>query len=99
MFYLGYNRRAVTDVTSQEMEQERLAKEAEERASAEREKQIKEQFGDATPQWEKDKAELSNLAKQDKKQGTAKGPTKGPAKDAPAKPLEQVNQDKKKSQA
>ncbi|KAI5861657.1 glycosyltransferase family 62 protein [Durotheca rogersii] len=48
----------------EEMEQERLAREAEEKARQEREKKIKEEFGDANSQWEKDKSEIQNLAKQ-----------------------------------
>ncbi|KAI1435363.1 mannan polymerase 2 complex anp1 subunit [Xylaria sp. CBS 124048] len=48
----------------EEMEQERLAKEAEELEKAENERQIKEQFSDANSQWEQDKSQLQNLAKQ-----------------------------------
>lgn len=46
------------------MEKERLAKEAEEREKAEKENKIKEQFGDANSQWEKDKSDLQNMAQQ-----------------------------------
>ncbi|TGJ85965.1 hypothetical protein E0Z10_g2813 [Xylaria hypoxylon] len=59
----------------EEMEQERLAKEAEEQEKAETEKKIKEHFSDPNNQWEKDKSELQNIAKQasaDQKQGSKK---------------------------
>ncbi|KAI1814673.1 glycosyltransferase family 62 protein [Poronia punctata] len=48
----------------EEMEQERLAKEAEEQEKAEKEAMIKEKFSDTNSQWEKDKSELQNIAKQ-----------------------------------
>ena len=51
---------------SQEMEQERLAKEAEEKEKAEREKKIKDAFDDTNTQWQKDKTEIQNLAKEAK---------------------------------
>jgi len=46
----------------QEMEQERLAREAEEKEKAERMKKIKEQFIDPNNQWEKDKTDIQNMA-------------------------------------
>lgn len=49
------------------MEQERIAREAEEKDKAEKAKKIKEQFGDQNNQWEKDKMEMQNLALQEKK--------------------------------
>ncbi|KXJ95212.1 Anp1-domain-containing protein [Microdochium bolleyi] len=53
----------------EEMEKERVAKEAAEKDRETRAKYIKEQFGDAGSQWEKDKAEIQNLAKEAKKEG------------------------------
>lgn len=49
------------------MEQERLAREQEEKAQAEKLQKMKESFSDATGQWEKDKAALQNLAQQERK--------------------------------
>jgi mannan polymerase II complex ANP1 subunit len=49
----------------QEMEQERLARESEEREHAERMKKIKEQFTDPNKQWEKDKTDIQNMATQE----------------------------------
>lgn len=49
----------------QEMEQERLARESEEREHAERMKKIKEQFADPNKQWEKDKTDIQNMATQE----------------------------------
>lgn len=46
------------------MEQERLAKEAEEREKAEREKKIKDAFDDTNTQWAKDKSEMQDIAKE-----------------------------------
>lgn len=51
------------------MEKERVAKEAAEKDREARAKYIKEQFGDAGGQWEKDKAEIQNLAKEAKNDG------------------------------
>lgn len=50
----------------QEMEQERLARESEEKERAERMKKIKEQFTDPNSQWEKDKTDIQNMAMQEK---------------------------------
>lgn len=55
----------------QEMEKERLAKEAEEKAKAEKEKKIKEEFGDSSAEWEKDKSEIQNLAKEESQKGSS----------------------------
>lgn len=52
---------------SQEMEQQRIAHEQEEKEKAEKAKKIHEQFGDTNSQWEKDKAEMQNLALHEKK--------------------------------
>lgn len=49
------------------MEQERLAREQEEKEQAERLKKMKESFSDTTGQWEKDKTQLQSLALQEKK--------------------------------
>ena len=50
----------------QEMEQERLARESEEKERAERMKKIKEQFTDPNSQWEEDKTNINNMAMQEK---------------------------------
>lgn len=49
------------------MEKERLAREQEEKDKVEKAKKMKEQFGDTTGQWEKDKTEMQNIAQQEKK--------------------------------
>ncbi|KAI0173340.1 glycosyltransferase family 62 protein [Hypoxylon sp. FL1284] len=54
----------------EEMEAERQAKEAEEKEKQERESKIKEQFGDTNGQWEQDKSEIQNLAKEAQKEKT-----------------------------
>ena len=76
---------------SQEMEQERLVREKEEAQKAERAKKIKEQFGDANGQWEKDKFEMQNLASKEKaggRPGSAPGlaPKLAKAVDGKARP-------------
>ena len=53
------------------MEQERLAREKEEQDKAEKTKKIKEQFGDANGQWEKDKSDMQSLVAQEKKKAAA----------------------------
>lgn len=53
------------------MEQERLAREQEEKEKAEKLKEIKEQFGDTNSQWEKDKTEMQNIALKDKTEKAA----------------------------
>lgn len=53
----------------QEMEQERIARENEEKERAERAKRIKEQFADPNVQWEKDKSDIQNIAKSEKSKG------------------------------
>jgi mannan polymerase II complex ANP1 subunit len=60
------------------MEQERVAREKEEQEKAEKAKKIKEQFGDANPQWEKDKSDMESMAGKDKTGagGSSKKPTK-----------------------
>lgn len=68
------NSTIVTETTNsaqQEMEKERVAKEAAEKEREERAKYIKEQFSDAGSQWEKDKAEIQNLAKEAKDEAKA----------------------------
>ncbi|KAK6953928.1 hypothetical protein Daesc_003890 [Daldinia eschscholtzii] len=54
-----------------EMEAERLAKEAEEKEKQEREKKVKEQFSDTNAQWEQDKTQIQNLAKEAQKEREA----------------------------
>ena len=44
------------------MERERIVHEKEEEEKRVREQKIKEEFGDANNQWEKDKADMQNLA-------------------------------------
>jgi mannan polymerase II complex ANP1 subunit len=51
---------------SQEMEQERIAHEKEEKQRVARLKKIKDQFKEPTSQWEKDKSEIQNLAAKEK---------------------------------
>jgi len=51
------------------MEQERLAREKEEKEKAEKAQKLKDTFGDANSQWEKDKAALQNMALDEKKSG------------------------------
>jgi mannan polymerase II complex ANP1 subunit len=63
--------------TVQEMEQDRLRREQEEKDKAEKAKKIKEQFGDPNSQWEKDKSELQNLAAQDKSSKGDEAPADG----------------------
>ncbi len=64
----------------QEMEQERLARESEEKERVERMKKIKEQFTDPNSQWEKDKTDIQNMAMQEKakEQVTAGEDSKSP---------------------
>ncbi|KAK1498056.1 mannan polymerase II complex ANP1 subunit [Colletotrichum lupini] len=54
----------------EEMEQERLASQKEEEEKAEKAKKVKEQFGDASSQWEKDKTDMQNLVVGEKKKET-----------------------------
>lgn len=53
-----------------EMEQEKLAAEAEEKAKAEKENSVKEGFSlsESSDQWEKDKQAASDLAKQEREE-------------------------------
>lgn len=69
---------------SQEMEQDRLRREQEEKEKAEKAKKIKEEWADPNSQWEKDKAEMQNLASKEKSPD-GKAPTdnpRDPARDA-----------------
>ncbi|KAI1336046.1 mannan polymerase II complex ANP1 subunit [Xylariaceae sp. FL0016] len=52
----------------EEMEQERAAKEAEEEGKKAKEQKIKDQFSDKSEQWQQDKSEIQNLAKEAQKQ-------------------------------
>ena len=54
------------------MEQERIAREKEEKEKAEKAQKMKETFGDANSQWEKDKAAMQNIALNEKKSGDKK---------------------------
>lgn len=49
----------------EEMEKERQAKEAEERANQERLKKIEDQFDNPTNQWDKDKSEIESMGKKE----------------------------------
>lgn len=48
------------------MEKERLAREKEEQEKVERARKLKEEFGDPNNQWEQDKTNIQNLAREDK---------------------------------
>ena len=69
------------------MEQERQAREQEEKDRVERMKKIKDQFADPNNQWEKDKTDIQNeamkekKAKEDAEAGTEK-PAAGPESSA-----------------
>jgi mannan polymerase II complex ANP1 subunit len=63
----------------QEMEQERLARESEEKERAERMKKIKEQFTDPNSQWEKDKSDIQDMAEKAKEQVAAGEDSKPPS--------------------
>ncbi|KAH0559257.1 hypothetical protein GP486_004229 [Trichoglossum hirsutum] len=54
----------------EEMEQERVRRETEEKEWVERLKKIKEQYTDTSDQWEKDKADIHNLAMKEKEEST-----------------------------
>jgi mannan polymerase II complex ANP1 subunit len=58
------------------MKREQLAQEAAEKEKAEKAMKLKESFGDATGQWEKDKVAMQNIAVQDKKKDAAAAATK-----------------------
>ncbi len=73
-----------TDFYLQEMEQERLAKEAEEQEKAEREKKIKDTFDDTNTQWAKDKSEMQNIAKDTNKEAQDPEGSRVESKDAPS---------------
>jgi mannan polymerase II complex ANP1 subunit len=65
---------------SQEMERERIAREAEEKEKAEKAQKMKDAFGDPNGQWEKDKAAIQDLANGEKKESTDKSKSDGKAK-------------------
>jgi mannan polymerase II complex ANP1 subunit len=48
------------------MERERIAREKDEQAKAEKAKKIKETFGETNSQWEKDKSDMQHLASKEK---------------------------------
>lgn len=64
----------------EEMERERIAREAEEKEKAEKAQKMKDTFGDAGGQWEKDKQAIENIAQGEKKPADAKAKTGGKAK-------------------
>jgi len=67
----------------QEMEQQRIAREKEEKEKAEKGAKMKDAFGDPNRQWELDKAAIQNMALDDKK-------------DKAKKPDDRVNDPKEK---
>lgn len=73
------------------MEQERLAREAEEKAKAEREKKIKDAFDSTNSQWEKDKSEMQNVAKEANKQKEAQGSKESKAESKDTQSQEKAN--------
>jgi mannan polymerase II complex ANP1 subunit len=62
------------------MEQERIRRETEDKEWAERLKKIKEQYQDTSDQWEKDKADIHQLAMKEK--GETVSPVDGAPKGA-----------------
>ncbi|EAQ87959.1 hypothetical protein CHGG_04578 [Chaetomium globosum CBS 148.51] len=67
---------SVDDIKHMEqMKREQLAQEAAEKEKAEKAMKLKESFGDATGQWEKDKVAMQNIVVQDKKKDTAAAAT------------------------
>ncbi|KAL8399591.1 hypothetical protein RB594_000112 [Gaeumannomyces avenae] len=68
----------------EEMERERIAREAEEKEKAEKAQKMKDTFGDAGGQWEKDKQAIENIAQGEKKptdKAKAEGKAKADGKD------------------
>jgi mannan polymerase II complex ANP1 subunit len=55
----------------QQMEREKIAREQEEKEKAEKARKMKENFGDTTSQWEKDKTAMQDIALQEKKKEAA----------------------------
>jgi mannan polymerase II complex ANP1 subunit len=53
------------------MEQERIAREKEEQQKKLKEQKMKEEFGDATGQWEKDKKEMKEQQQQSQRSGSS----------------------------
>ncbi|KAI1763176.1 glycosyltransferase family 62 protein [Hypoxylon sp. FL1150] len=78
----------------EEMEAERQAKEAEEQEKQDRESKIKEQFGDANSQWEQDKSEIQNLAKEAQKEQKSES-----QQNSESESKEEPSQDSKKAAA
>lgn len=78
------------------MEQERLAREKEEEEKKATEAKIKEAFGDANSQWEKDKQEMQDLAAQQRVVPDVKNMPKGQG--AAVKAAEAVEQDAKQGE-
>ncbi len=77
------------------MEQERIARENEEKEKAEKAQKLKDAFGDANGQWEKDKAALQDMALDEKKSGAGDGSSKGEQK-KPAQAVPQGSDESKK---
>ncbi|KAI1252819.1 Mannan polymerase II complex anp1 subunit [Eutypa lata] len=81
----SFEKHAETEGFGKEMEQERLAKEAEERQRTEREKKIKDAFDDTNSQWAKDKSEMQNIAKEANKVAPDSKISNADSKDASSK--------------
>ncbi|KAI9860557.1 MAG: Mannan polymerase II complex anp1 subunit [Vezdaea acicularis] len=71
----------------EEMEQERIAHEVEERERNERMRRIQEQFGDSNSQWEQDKSDIESMAlrelreKEAQEEALERGPVAQPVKE------------------
>ncbi|KAI1633132.1 mannan polymerase II complex ANP1 subunit [Biscogniauxia mediterranea] len=77
----------------EEMEQERLAKEAFEKEAEERAKKIKDEFDDTNSQWEKDKSEIQNLAKEASKEQKSSSKKESKADSKKASSLDEEEKD------
>ncbi|KAK4238165.1 glycosyltransferase [Achaetomium macrosporum] len=71
---------SVDDIKHMEqMEREKLAQEQAEKEKAEKAMKLKESFGDATGQWEKDKSDMQHIALEEKKETAAEAGAKNKA--------------------
>jgi len=75
------------------MEQERVAREQEEKERVERMKKIKDQFADPNSQWEKDKTDIQNEAMKEKKEKEKAEATAEETKPVAAESLTDVKSD------
>jgi mannan polymerase II complex ANP1 subunit len=76
------------------MEQEKLLREQEEKQKAEKFKKMKENFGDTSSQWEKDKTEMQNIALQEKKK---QGGAAAESKEKSDKPIKAQKEERKET--